>query len=115
MNLQCRTYTAEAITRVTWHTHTTERATCIGAICEHVAWGRRKALIDIYMRSTHNINNEQRVRCGSGYSQSFHIGVSVRQGSVLSPLLFATGVDFFLSEPVKKDVLWKCRLQMIKF
>ena len=45
---------------------------------------------------------QTRVRCGSGYSESFHMRVCVHQGSVLSPLLFATVVDV-LSEKVKKD------------
>ena len=50
-------------------------------------------------------NAQTRVRCGNGYSEGFYVRVGLHQGSVLSPLLFATVMDV-LTESVKKDVLW---------
>ena len=73
-----------------------------------IEWALRKRMVpENLVQSVMKLyeNAQTRVKCGGVLSDGFGVAVGVHQGSVLSPLLFATVIDV-LSETVKKDVMW---------
>ena len=57
-------------------------------------------------------NAQSRVRVGEGFSKEFEVKVGVRQGSVLSPLLFIIVLEA-LSREFRAGVPWEDHMQMI--
>ena len=58
---------------------------------------RKKGLSEVIVRAVMSLYDgaKTRVRVGSGYSEEFEVKVGVHQGSVLSPLLFASCIRYY--------------------
>ena len=69
---------------------------------------RKKGLSEVIVWAVMSLYNgaKTRVRMGSAYSEEFKVNVGVRQGSVLSPLLFAIVVDV-ITENARRGVVNK--------
>ena len=67
---------------------------------------RKKGLSEVIVRAVMSLYDgaKTRVRVGSAYSEEFEVKVGVHQGSVLSPLLFAIGVDV-ITENARRGVV----------
>ena len=67
---------------------------------------RKKGLSEVMVWALMSLYDgaKTRVRVGSAYSEEFKVKVDVHQGSVLSPLLFATVVDV-ITENARRGVV----------
>ena len=67
---------------------------------------RKKGLSEVMFGAVMSLYDgaKTRVRMGSAYSEEFEVKVSVYQGSVLSPLLFAIVVDV-ITESARRGVI----------
>ena len=67
---------------------------------------RKKGLSEVIVRAVMSLYDgaKTRVKMGSAYSEEFEVKVSVHQGSVLSPLLFAIVVDV-ITENARRGVV----------
>ena len=77
---------------------------------------RKKGLSEVIVRAIMSLydGTKTRVKMGSAYSEEFEEKVSVHQGSVLSPLLFAIVVDVVTEKPEKVWLMNYC-MQMTLF
>ena len=66
---------------------------------------RKKNLSEVMVRAVMSLHDgrKTRVRVASAYSEEFEVNVGVRQGSALSPLLFAIVVDVITE---KQEGMW---------
>ena len=66
---------------------------------------RKKSLLEVMVRAAMSLYDgaKTRVKVSTVYSEEFEVRVGMRQGSVLSPLLFAIVVDV-ITEKVRRSV-----------
>ena len=67
---------------------------------------RKRAVPEVLVQAVMNLYKDAKTRVpvGNGYSEDLNVSVSVHQGSVLSPFLFATVLDVLSEEGRKGDL-----------
>ena len=69
-------------------------------------WARKKSLPEVLVKAVMSwyVGSRTKARVGSGLSEKFWVRISVHQGSVISPFVFAIMVDA-VTEQARKGLL----------